>query len=98
MENESTQFRALIERMTQAICRGDGTAAAACFIPDGVYHDGFYGEFRGRDAIRDMVEKHFHANARDFVWKLSDALSDGRLAYARYAFAYTSNHYCPVNL
>ncbi len=49
MENESAQFRKLLERMTQAICRGDGAAAAACFIPDGVYHDGFYGEFRGRD-------------------------------------------------
>lgn len=91
MENESTQFRALIERMTQAICRGDGAAAAACFIPDGSYHDGFYGEFRGREAIRAMVEQHFHANARDFSWKVSDALSDGKLAYARYAFAYTSN-------
>ena len=90
MENETTRFSSLMERMTQAICRGDGAAAAACFIPDGTYHDGFYGEFRGRDAIRDMVEKHFHANARDFFWTLSDALSDGKLAYARYAFAYTS--------
>lgn len=90
MENESARFRELLERMTQAICRGDGTAAAACFIPDGAYHDGFYGEFRGREAIRNMVEKHFHANARDFSWALSDALSDGSLAYARYGFSYTS--------
>jgi len=90
MENESAQFRKLLERMTQAICRGDGEAAAACFIPDGTYHDGFYGEFRGHESIRAMVEQHFHANARDFSWILSDALSDGKLAYARYAFAYTS--------
>ena len=91
MEDESGRFRTLIERMAQAICRGDGAAAADCFIPDGSYHDGFYGEFRGREAIRGMVERHFHANARDFSWTLSDALSDGKLAYARYAFAYTSN-------
>jgi len=90
MPEPTSAFRALIERMTQAICRGDGAAAAACFVPDGVYHDGFYGEFRGREAIRAMVEHHFHANARDFTWKLSDALSDGRLGYARYAFSYTS--------
>lgn len=90
MENESAQFRKLLERMTQAICRGDGAAAAACFTPDGVYHDGFYGEFRGCEAIRNMVEQHFHANARDFSWTLSDALSDGSLAYARYGFAYTA--------
>ncbi len=90
MSDPSSEFRALIERMTQAICRGDGPAAAACFVADGIYHDGFYGEFRGREAIRDMVENHFHANARDFSWKLSDALSDGNLAYVRYGFSYTS--------
>ncbi len=90
MSDPSSELRALIERMSQAICRGDGAAAAACFVPDGLYHDGFYGEFRGREAIRDMVENHFHANARDLSWTLSDALSDGRLGYARYAFAYTS--------
>jgi hypothetical protein len=90
MPDASTDFRALLERMTQAICRGDGAAAAACFIPQGIYHDGFYGEFRGREAISGMVEQHFHANARDFSWTLSDALSDGRLGYARYAFSYTS--------
>jgi len=90
MNDPSSEFAALIERMTQAICRGDGAAATACFVPDGIYHDGFYGEFRGREAIRDMVENHFHANARDFVWKLADALSDGSLGYARYDFTYTS--------
>ncbi len=90
MGDPSSEFRALIERITQAICRGDGAAAAACFAPDGTYHDGFYGEFRGREAIRDMVENHFHANARDFAWTLSDALSDGSTGYARYRFSYTS--------
>lgn len=90
MSDPSSEFRALIERMTQAICCGDGAAAAACFVPEGIYHDGYYGEFRGRAAIRDMVENHFHANARDLSWTLSDALCDGSLGYARYRFAYTS--------
>ena len=90
MSDPASEFRCLLERMTLAICRGDGAAAAACFVADGIYHDGFYGEFRGREAIRGMVEKHFHANARDFTWKLSDALSDGSLAYARYDFSYLS--------
>src|SRR5450759_4768087 len=90
MSDPTTEFRALSERMMQAICRGDGAAAAACFVPDGIYHDGFYGEFRGREAIRDMVEKLFHANARDLTWTLSDALSDGSLAYMHYGFSYTS--------
>lgn len=90
MSDPSSEFRALLERMTQAICRGDGAAAAACFTPEGIYHDGYYGEFRGREAICGMVEKHFHANASDFTWKLSDTLSDGSLAYARYDFSYVS--------
>jgi len=90
MSDRTSEFSTLIERMAQAICRGDGTAAAACFTPDGSYHDGFYGEFSGREAIRGMVEKHFHSNARDFAWTLFDPLSDGKLAYARYAFSYVS--------
>ena len=90
MADPTTEFRSLMARMTQAICGGDGAAAAACFVPDGIYHDGFYGEFRGREAIRGMVEQHFHANARDFTWNPSDALSDGKLAYAHYDFSYVS--------
>ncbi|MBE0625323.1 MAG: nuclear transport factor 2 family protein [Burkholderiales bacterium] len=88
MSDPGSEFRALLERMTQAICRGEGAAAAACFVAEGVYHDGFYGEFRGREAIRKMVEEHFHGHASDFTWTLSDALSDGTIGYARYAFSY----------
>lgn len=82
-------FEALLGRMTRAICAGDGAAAAACFTPDGAYHDGFYGEFRGRDEIARMVGV-FHRDARDFQWTLMDALSDGRAGYARYEFSYVS--------
>lgn len=82
-------FEALLGRMTRAICAGDGAGAAACFTPEGVYHDGFYGEFRGREEIARMVGV-FHRDARDFQWRLADALSDGRLGYARYEFSYVS--------
>lgn len=86
----SEAFAALLGRMTRAICAGDGAGAAACFTPEGVYHDGFYGEFRGRDGIARMVTEYFHRDARDFQWELMDALSDGRAGYARYAFRYVS--------
>jgi hypothetical protein len=76
--------------MTSAICRGDAEGAAACFTPDGVYHDGFYGEFRGHAEIARMVRDFFHRDASDFEWKLADAVSDGRLGYARYDFSYVS--------
>ena len=76
--------------MTAAICAGDGESAAACFTPDGIYHDGFYGAFEGREAIARMAREHFHRDARDFEWKISDTVSDGRIGYARYEFSYTS--------
>jgi hypothetical protein len=90
MTDASAAFGALLARMTQAICRGDGAAAADCFVPDGTYNDGFYGEFRGRGAIREMIEGFFHRDARDFVWRLEDVVSDGRVGYARYDFSYVS--------
>jgi len=81
---------ALLERMTQAICRGDAEAAADCFAENGVYHDGFYGEFKGRAAIADMVRRLFHGNASDFSWALSDVVAEGDVGYASYEFSYVS--------
>ncbi len=82
-------FAALITAMTQAACRGDGAAVAACFTADGVYHDCFYGAFRG-SAIATMIEDYFHRDARDFRWDLHDLVDDGRIGYARYVFSYES--------
>lgn len=81
---------ALLERLTQAICSGDAEVAAACFTENGIYHDSFYGEFKGRAAIADMVRRQFHGNAADFSWTLSDVVAEGDCGYASYAFAYTS--------
>jgi len=86
----AASFQALLERMTAAICRGDGVVAAACFVEEGVYHDGFYGEFRGRAAIADMVRRLFHGNARDLSWALSDVVVEGDVGYASYDFSYVS--------
>lgn len=82
-------FAELITTMTQAACRGDGAAVAACFTPDGVYHDCFYGPFQGA-AIATMVEEYFHRDGRDFRWDLHDIVDDGRVGYARYVFSYES--------
>jgi ketosteroid isomerase-like protein len=86
----AVSFRSLLERMTAAICRGEAEAAAGCFVESGVYHDGFYGEFKGRAAIAGMVRRHFHGNARDFSWTLSDVVAEGDCAYASYDFSYVS--------
>ena len=85
---DHASFGKLLTRMTGAICATDPEGTAACFTPRGVYHDGFYGEFRGRDEIVRMLKQHFYADARDFDWKVFDPICDGRLGYARYDFSY----------
>jgi hypothetical protein len=87
---ETRRFHELLGAMTRAICAGEGAAAAACFTAGGVYHDGFYGEFAGREAIARMVTAYFHRDARDFQWRLLETLSDGRVGFARYDFSYVS--------
>lgn len=82
-------FAELITRMTQAAVAGDGAGVAACFTPDGVYHDVYYGAFRGPD-IAGMIEDHFHRDARDFRWDIHDPVEAGGIGYARYVFSYTS--------
>jgi len=76
-------FGALLGRMTTAISAVGGEAAAACFTPRGVHHDGFYGEFEGRAEIARMVRECFHRDARDLEWRLADPLCDGYIGYAR---------------
>lgn len=82
-------FAQLIARMTQAAVRGDGAAVAACFTPDGVYHDVFYGAFRGAE-IAEMIEERFHRDGKDFRWDIFDPVDDGETGYARYVFSYDS--------
>jgi uncharacterized protein (TIGR02246 family) len=87
---DGRDFEALLGRMTAAVCAGDAEGAATCFAPQGVYHDGFYGEFRGRAEIARMVRDFFYRDARDFQWRIADAVCDGRTGYARYEFSYVS--------
>ena len=82
-------FAELITRMTQAACRGDGEAVAACFTPDGVYHDVFYGAFQGPD-IATMITDYFHRDAENFKWDVHHPVSDGTTGMARYVFSFDS--------
>jgi len=88
MTDLEKKFRDLLNRFTAAVEAGDGKALAALFTEDGVYHDGFYGRFEGREAIRRMLEEHFHRDGENFRWKMTDPVSDGRVGYASYDFSY----------
>ena len=85
-----TDFADLLTRLAQAAERGDGAAMAACFTPDGAYHDVFYGLFVGRDQIARMITDYFHRDGEDFTWRFFDPVSDGHTGYAWYEFSYAS--------
>ena len=82
-------FKTLIQKMTQAAVRGDGPGVVACFCENGIYHDVFYGEFRG-SAIINLIEGHFHRDGKDFHWDLYDPIEQNEIGYARYVFSYSS--------
>ena len=82
-------FPELLSRFTKAVAANDGAGLASLFAEDGVYDDGFFGEYKGRKAIAGMLQ-HFHETGSNYRWDFFDPLSDGRTAYARYRFSYAS--------
>jgi ketosteroid isomerase-like protein len=88
--NNEVDFEKLIKRFGEAVCSGDSQAVSACFAPDGVYHDILYGSFHGRAGIENMIANYFYRDAKDFVWTFEEVVSDGKVGYARYHFAFTA--------
>src|SRR5262245_45624644 len=85
--NVSTMLRSFCG----AVERRDGKAFAAMFTEDGIYHDVFYGAFKGREEIAEMVDDWFYRTANDFRWDMHAPVCDGEMLYARYTFSYRSN-------
>ena len=90
MNSNQSIFEEIVRRFTAAVESNDGEELASLFKPDGIYDDGFYGEFKGRKAIADMLTKHFWGNAEDFQWQMSNLCTDGKHAYTTYLFRYRS--------
>ena len=82
-------FQKLLERFATAVQDNDGAGLAALFTADGIYDDGFFGEYKGAEAIIGMLQ-HFHDTGTKYRWDFFDPLSDGRIGYARYRFSYAS--------
>ena len=80
----------LLKTFCSAVERRDGKAFAELFTEDGVYHDVFYGAFKGRARIAEMIDDWFHRTARDFRWEMFRPVSDGTTLYAYYTFSYVS--------
>ena len=84
-------FPALVKVFTAAVEAADGTRLASLFTEDGIYHDTFYGEFKGRAAIKAMLEERFWGDAKAFKWDAFDAVCDGTHGYCSWHFSYTSS-------
>ena len=82
-------FAKLLEHFATAVQKNDGGALASLFTADGVYDDGFFGEYAGPQAIAGMLQ-HFHDTGTNFRWDFFDPLTDGRIGYARYRFSYAA--------
>jgi ketosteroid isomerase-like protein len=83
---------AMLRSFCDAVERRDGNAFAALFTEDGVYHDVFYGAFKGRAKIAELIDDWFYRTADGFRWDMHAPVTDGSTLYARYTFSYRSNH------
>ncbi|MFY9951878.1 nuclear transport factor 2 family protein [Bradyrhizobium sp.] len=81
---------AMLRTFCDAVERRDGKAFADLFTEDGVYHDVFYGAFKGRTGIAELIDDWFYRTATDFRWDMHAPVSDGETLYARYTFSYSS--------
>lgn len=85
-----SEFKALLDRFSDAASRGDGKAFAACFTEDGVYHDYIYGPHEGRASIEDMLVNLFHRDATNYDWRMFDPVVNGDVGYAWSLSKFTS--------
>ena len=81
---------AMLRTFCDAVERRDGKAFADLFTEDGVYHDVFYGAFKGRTGIAELIDDWFYRTATDFRWDMHAPVGDGETLYARYTFSYRS--------
>ena len=80
----------MLRAFCDAVERHNGKAFAELFTEDGIYHDVFYGAFKGRAKIAEMIDDWFYRTASDFRWDMHAPVSDGTTLYARYTFSYRS--------
>jgi predicted ester cyclase len=77
----------IVHDFTAAFNRNDVDALVSCFIPGGSYVDGFFGEHRGADELRQMFGRMFH-EGRDYSWRLENVVESGDRAATEWAFEY----------
>ncbi|MBR0755794.1 nuclear transport factor 2 family protein [Bradyrhizobium jicamae] len=84
------EIATMLRAFCDAVEQRNGKAFAKLFTEDGVYHDVFYGAFKGHERIAEMIDDWFYRTATDFRWDMHEPVSDGATLYARYTFSYRS--------
>jgi limonene-1,2-epoxide hydrolase len=68
----------MLHAFCDAVEARNGKAFAALFTQDGVYHDVFYGAFKGHAKIAELIDDWFYRTADNFRWVKHDPVSDGK--------------------
>ena len=84
------EVSAMLKAFCSAVERRDGKGFAELFTEEAVYHDIFYGAFKGREKIAELIDDWFYRTARDFRWEMFRPVSDGTMLYTYYTFSYVS--------
>jgi limonene-1,2-epoxide hydrolase len=86
---DKAAFTALLDQFTAAGCADDGARFAELFTENGRYEDDFFGLFRGRAEIAQMLQR-FHDTGEDYRWDFRDLVTDGAIGYATFRFSFRS--------
>lgn len=84
------QIKEMLKKFTDAVETHQGVNLGKLFAEDGVYHDAFYGAFKGRARVAELIDTWFYKTAKNFKWDMLEPVFDGRTLYVRYLFSYDS--------
>lgn len=87
---DTDDFKALLNRFVQALEQEDAAAFTACFTPDAVYDDVFYGAHRTRAGIEAMIKELWLTEGTDYRWEMFDPVYTHGIGYAHWTFSFTS--------
>ena len=83
-------FAEKVARFARAVEQRDGTAFAALFTENALYHDAIYGAVRGREAIEKMMVDDWYRDGDRWLWDMHEPVCDAERGYARYVASFTS--------
>lgn len=75
-------------RFAAAFNTRDVEQVLGCFTPDAVYHDLFYGWFRGRAGLRRLFER-MYAEGEHHAWRMTRVIHDPGCTIGEWHFTFT---------